>query len=223
MAPTIYDVLNYPKRERNKALEALFNDLGVTLLPYGKKKIFGVPVLGKGWSSLVLYGLFNKRKVAVKVQRTDSHRQSLGKEASLLRIINAHGIGPTLYYEGEAFLILEFIEGSPIREAVVKKEHVLSFCEQCHNLDLLKIDHGQIQGGKHLIIGEKCCIIDFEKAGWRTPRNVSSLISELFLKKTSFACRMRSDFCVDEEEVIKATQKYNQNRDITLIINALHM
>ena len=222
MASDIYDILNYPEKGRNKTLERALEKLGVELIPFGKKEISGVPVLGKGWSSVVVYGMFNKKRVAVKIQRKDSPRISLGKEASFLRITNEYNIGPTLYYEGDNFLVLEYIDGKPIKEAEAKKEHVLSFLEQCHKLDLLRIDHGQIQGGKHLIIGEPCCIIDFEKAGYRTPKNVSSLISELFLKKTQFAQRMRSQFSIDEKELIEATHTYKKGLDLDLILNVLY-
>ena len=215
MVEDIYEVLNYPERGRNEPLEKILKDLGVELIPFGKKKVFGIPILGKGWSSLVVYGTFNRKKVAVKIQRKDSHRISLAREASILRITNNYGIGPLLYYEGKNFLILEYLEGTPIREFEVRKEHALSFLEQCHTLDLLKIDHGQIQGGKHLLIGKKCSIIDFEKAGFRTPRNVSSLVSELFLKETESAQRMRTQIHVDKEKVIESIKEYKKTRNIT--------
>jgi putative serine/threonine protein kinase len=223
MAPDVLDVLNYPERGRNKKLEHIFDDLGVELIPFGEKKVFGVPVLGKGWSSIVIYGVYKKKEVAVKIQRTDSNRISLGREASFLKIINTYGIGPTLYYEGISFLILEYITGKPIRKASAKKGDILSFLEQCHRLDMLGIDHGQIQGGKHLIVGKKRWIIDFEKAGYRTPRNVSSLISEIFLKETENAHNMRSAFTINEPELIEAVREYKQDHDITPVLHALHL
>ena len=223
MTPDIYDVLNYPERGNPRKLKKTFDNLGIELIPFGKKRIFGVPVLGKGWSSVVIYGVFKDREVAVKVQRTDSNRISLQKEASFLKIVNKYNIGPTLYHGGENFLIMEYIKGVPIREAQVEKEHVLSFLKQCHNLDVLKIDHGQVQGGKHLLIGEKCWIIDFEKAGYRTPRNVSSLVSELFLKKTHFARRMKSTFHIDTDHLIEAVHTYKQGFDIEFVLNALNL
>lgn len=220
--PGIYDVLCYPERKRNKKLKETFDDLGVDLIPFGEKRVFGVPVLGKGWSSVVICGSFHNKKVAVKIQRTDSNRLSLGREAFFLKITNRHRIGPQLYCEGDNFLILEYLEGISIKKAPVKKSDILSFFEQCHKLDLLKIDHGQIQGGKHLIVGKKCWIIDFEKAGYRTPRNVSSFVSEIFLKKTQFAKEVTSAFRIDRERLIEATQKYKKTFDITLVLDALH-
>jgi putative serine/threonine protein kinase len=207
MTLTVYDVLSYPERGRNRELERTFKHLGVELIPFGKNRISGIPVLGKGWSSLVVYGIFDNNKVAVKIQRKDSHRISLAREASILRVINNYGIGPLLYVEGNNFLILEYVDGDPVREAHIGREHILSFLEQCHQLDLLKIDHGQIQGGKHLLVGKKSSIIDFEKAGYRTPRNVTSLISELFLRRT--------------ERLIDATHNYKKNFDIRVIVNAV--
>ncbi len=221
MARDIYEILNYPQEGKNEILMEALENLGVELIPFGKKKIFGVPVLGKGWCSLVICGVFDNKKIAVKIQRKDSHRSSLRREASFLRVANKYGIGPTLYFEGSGFLMLEYLEGTPIRESIVKKREVLSFLDQCHVLDELKIDHGQIQGGKHLIVGKGCYIIDFEKAGYRTPRNVSYLISELFLKKTEFAQRMRSEFGTNIEGLIGAVQEYKQDFDLTLLLNAL--
>ena len=221
MTPDVFDVLNYPERGRNPNLERAFKDLGVELIPFGKNRIAGIPILGKGWSSLVVYGIFNRKKVAVKIQRRDSHRSSLAREASILKVINSYGIGPLLYAEGNDFLVLEYVDGDPIREASIGREHILSFLEQCHQLDLLKIDHGQIQGGKHLLVGKKSWIIDFEKAGYRTPRNVTSLISELFLRKTVFAQRMSHDYNVNPEELREVTRNYKKNLDIQGIVNAV--
>jgi putative serine/threonine protein kinase len=221
MTPDIYDVLTYPQKGRNEKLNRALDNIGVNLIPFGKEKIFGVPVLGKGWSSVVIYGIFDNKESAIKIQRVDSNRISLEREATFLEVVNRYGIGPTLYYKGDGFLILEYLKGIPIREAPVRKEHIISFLEQCHKLDLLEIDHGQIQGGKHLIIGENCWIIDFEKTGYRTPKNVSSLISELFLKKTEFASRMRSQFCSSREELIEAVHTYKENFDLTSVLMRL--
>ena len=221
MTPDVFDVLNYPEKGRNTDLERTFKHLGVELIPFGENRISGIPILGKGWSSLVVYGIFHSKKVAVKIQRKDSHRSSLAREASILRIINSYGIGPLLYVEGNNFLVLEYVDGDPIREASIGKEHILSFLEQCHQLDLLKIDHGQIQGGKHLLIGKKSWIIDFEKAGYRTPRNVTSFISELFLKRTVFAQRMSLDYGINQEELREITHNYKKNFDINDIVNTV--
>ncbi|MBU7017402.1 MAG: serine/threonine protein kinase [Theionarchaea archaeon] len=221
MTPDVYDILNYPERGRNTALERTFKHLGVELIPFGKNRISGIPILGKGWSSLVVYGIFDNRKVAVKIQRKDSHRISLAREASILRTTNDYGIGPLLYVEGNKFLVLEYADGDPVGESTMKKEHILTFLEQCHQLDLLNIDHGQIQGGKHLLVGRKSWIIDFEKAGYRTPKNVTSLISELFLKKTVSAQRMCIHYGVDPEELMDAAHNYKRDFDIGGIVNAV--
>ena len=219
---TVYDVLGYPERKRNNELIQELDTAGIELFPVGKKQIFGVPVLGKGWSSIVVYGLYNNKKVAVKIQRKDSNRLSLGKEAHFLTLVNNYAIGPRLFYQGKSFLVLEYLDGTPIRESPVKKKHIKSFFQQCHALDLLKIDHGQIQGGKHLIIGKKCYIIDFEKAGYRTPKNVSSLVSELFLRKTAFARELAARFLIDTPTLMKATRQYKSTGDLTILFNALH-
>lgn len=216
MAITIHDVLTYPKKGRNEELLRVLGDLGIELIPFGKKEIFGVPVLGKGWSSIVILGILREKKVVVKIQRTDSNRISLGREASFLKIVNSHGIGPTLYHEGENFLVMEYVAGNPIREVSVERGHVLSFLDQCHRLDLLGIDHGQIQGGKHLLIGEKCWIIDFEKAGIRTPKNVSSLISELFL-------RTLKTQDIDPKKIKETLSDYKKNNNIRPVLRALNL
>ncbi|MBU7023310.1 MAG: serine/threonine protein kinase [Theionarchaea archaeon] len=223
MNPDIYNVLSYPCKERNVQLEGTLADLGITLLPFGRNTVWGVPVLGKGWSSIVVYGTQGQKEVAIKIQRRDSHRRSLSREALFLRIVNGKGIGPTLYHEGKDFLVLEYVEGAPIRDIPVQPVHVRSFLEQCHTLDLLTVDHGQIQGGKHLIIGEKCWIIDFEKAGFRAPQNVSSLVSELFLRKTEYASRMRSQFRTSPESLIEITQEYKKTHDLAPLLDVLHL
>jgi putative serine/threonine protein kinase len=219
---TIHDVLTYPERKRDTSLEEELDYTGVELIPRGTKKVYGIPVLGKGWSSIVIYGVYHGTGVAVKIQRKDSPRRSLQREAFFLNVVNKHQIGPQLYYAGDSFLILEYIHGTPIREADVEREHITSFLGQCHTLDMLKIDHGQIQGGKHLLVGDReCSIIDFEKAGYRTCQNVSSLMSELFLKKTQCAHRLRLRFGINKQDLITAVHNYKHGFDIKEIMQVL--
>ncbi|MGD2247448.1 MAG: serine/threonine protein kinase [Candidatus Methanofastidiosia archaeon] len=219
---TIYDVLTYPERKRDASLEEKLDCAGVELIPKGKKEVYGVPVLGKGWSSIVVYGVHHGAEVAVKIQRKDSPRRSLQREAFFLNMTNKYQIGPRLYYAGDSFLVLEYIHGTPIREADIEKEHIIAFLGQCHTLDMLTIDHGQIQGGKHLLVGDKkCWIIDFEKAGYRTCQNVSSLMSELFLKKTQCAYRLRSQFGINKKDLITAVHNYKHGFNIKEILKVL--
>ncbi len=156
----------------------------------------------KGTTGLVFLGEFNGERVVVKLQRPDSPRQNFAREAEIIRAIEPFGITPPLVaygkFEGLEYLIRRFAEGEVILRADVEKRHIFEMVEKTALLDRLGLDHGQIQGGKHIIIGERVWIIDFEKANWRKPKNLTSAMAMLFLNDNVISKRVRRKFGITE-------------------------
>ncbi len=184
--------------------------------------------LSKGTTSLVFVGEFGGKKVIVKLQRPDSPRSNFDREAEILRAIEPFGITPPLLFrgtfEGFPYIVREFAEGEPILYANIEKFHLFQIAEKTALLDRLGLDHGQIQGGKHIIIGDRVWIIDFEKAGWRKPNNLTSAMSMLFIGRNAISERIYQKFDLDEdfrETMKRALRIYKKEGKFSAVLDVL--
>ncbi|HIQ39185.1 MAG TPA: serine/threonine protein kinase [Methanothermococcus okinawensis] len=185
-----------------KRFEDVLNNYNITLLD----------ILGKGHRGVVFKGLYKSKKVAIKVPRVDA-KNTIYEEGCILKEVNTLNIGPKLYVFSKDYLIMEYIEGISLKnyistEGIEREEYIKIIKEvlkQCIRLDIHGIDHGEIQGGKHIIIREssKVYIIDFGSAKiGRTPRNFSSAVS-LFFGKSYIGRRTCEILNVSEVEIEK--------------------
>ena len=183
------DIWIYPKgtksqiKSRIKELETL----GVESISFqGELEIGAISILGKGYVGIVVLGKIGRKKVAVKIRRNDSPRKNLKKEAELLKITNQLNVGPKLVDFSKNFLVMEYLEGKKIRDWVsnLKKNGssqqlkivIKKILEDCYSLDRIGLDHGELSNiSKHVIIGNKTTIIDFESSS--TGRKVSNVTS----------------------------------------------
>ncbi|WP_258083561.1 serine/threonine protein kinase [Thermococcus thermotolerans] len=157
----------------------------------------------KGTTSLIFRAMLDEKNVIIKLQRPDSPRQNFAREAKIVRTIEPFGVTPPLVrygvFEGLEYLIREFAEGEIIFHADLEKRHLFEVVEKTALLDRLGLDHGQIQGGKHIIVGERVYLIDFEKANWRKPKNLTSAMAMIFLNDNYISRRVRAKFGIDGE------------------------
>lgn len=163
----------------------------------------GIAPHSKGTTSLVFRARLNEKNVVIKLQRPDSPRRNFAREAEIIKAVEPFGVTPRLVgyglFDGLEYLIREFAEGEIILHADLEKRHLFEITAKTALLDRLGLDHGQIQGGKHLIIGEGVYLIDFEKAGWRKPKNLTSAMAMLFLSDNAISRRVRGKFGIDGE------------------------
>ena len=156
----------------------------------------------KGTTSLIFRARLDEKNVIIKLQRPDSPRQNFAREAEIIKAVEPFGVTPPLIaygvFEGLEYLIRGFAKGEIIFYAELEKRHLFQIVEKTALLDRLGLDHGQIQGGKHIIIGESVHLIDFEKAGWRKPKNLTSAMAMIFLNDNYISRRVREKFGVDE-------------------------
>ena len=150
-----------------------------------------ISILGKGYVGIVVLGKIGRKKVAVKIRRNDSPRKNLKREAGLLKIINKHKIGPKLVAFSKNFLVMEYLDGEKIGDWVdgLKKKGnssqlktvIKKVLEDCFSLDRIGLDHGELSNlSKHVIIGKKTTIIDFESSSMdRKVSNVTSATQAL--------------------------------------------
>lgn len=222
-------VLCYPRhdaKELEKRLREL-NTLGVKTLEFtGEKKVFNLPVLGKGCVGVVVAAHTETEKVALKIRRTDADRAGMQREADMLRRANSIGVGPPLLSVSDNFLLMQFAEGLLLpkwaetlrgRGAKARIRRVLrDVLEQCRRLDEAGLDHGELsRAPKHVIVSseDRPVIVDFETASiMRRTSNVTSICQYLFLgsqlAKTLFT-RLGE---IEKEALIAALRNYKLER-----------
>ncbi len=191
-------VLSYPSgnAEAVNSRVSQMRTLGVEGLEFtGRLKIGKIPVLGKGVAGVVVVGVMDKRKVALKVRREDSRRDSLIKEGKMLQLANNVMIGPRFAGSTPDVLAMELVDGDPLPTWLDKtrgrgqraqvKSTIIDALRQCSMLDEANIDHGELsRAHKNILVSPsgKPCILDFESAGQsRRASNFTSLVQYLFL------------------------------------------
>ena len=192
--PPYSDIWVYPKGTKSQIKSRIkeLENLGVESISFqGKLEINTINILGKGYVGIVVLGKIGRKKVAVKIRRNDSPRKNLKKEAELLKIINKHKIGPKLIASSKNFLVMEYLDGERIGDWVgeLKKKRtslqlilvIKKVLEDCYSLDRIGLDHGELSNlTKHVIIGKKITIIDFESSSMdRKVSNVTSATQAL--------------------------------------------
>lgn len=210
--------------------------LGVRgILLGGRSIVNGLPVLGKGCTSIVVkavldgyeYRMRNSSDsesmeechsnaadngvIALKMMRQDSGRASMEHEADMLAAANRVGVGPRLMAYSRNLLAMELIDGIHLIEVIrgldgmathhstcggigydrsrdkddihtIHIKHVVQdILEQCFILDMVGLDHGELNNmSRHVMIGNRVCIIDFESSSMkRRVSNVTSATSYL--------------------------------------------
>jgi putative serine/threonine protein kinase len=158
-------------------------------------KIGKIPVLGKGVAGVVVVGLMGKQRVALKVRREDSRRDSLIKEGTMLQLANNVMVGPKYAGSTPDLLAMELVEGDTLPlwlektrgrgERARVRSTVVDALRQCSRLDEANIDHGELsRAHKNILVSPdgKPWILDFESAGQsRRASNFTSLVQYLFL------------------------------------------
>lgn len=195
---SIRKILAYPHptdREVKERLEEI-TDLGVLdLIPAGTSFIEDHRILGKGCTSVVVLAASSDGEAALKIQRTDSNRESCAHEAEILKMANNIGVGPKLLRHTKNLLLMEYIEGPKISSWLLEKtarhnrkaitQVLRRVLEDCYSMDNAGIDHGELNpAGKHIIVRSNGtpAIIDFESSSIRRRvANVTSVSQYLFI------------------------------------------
>lgn len=225
-------IICYPRYEQ-KELETRVDEmrkLGVKAVCfYGNKSIMDAPVLGKGYSGIVVLALLEDgRKAALKICRTDSDPRRITHEAKMLQIANSVNVGPHLLGYSDKLLMMNYIEGMLFPDWIEKlsgeKERVFprlsnvlkDILEQCWRLDSAGLDHGELSwADKHIIVDveERAHILDFEAASdKRKVANVTSVSQYLFVKSRVAETIAQKFGRIDAEGLIQALRAYKVER-----------
>ena len=150
-------ILGYPKatsrqiKSRISELEKL-NIKSISLT--GPTLLGKLAVLGKGYVGVVVLAKKGNKQIALKIRRTDSQRNEMKNEASLLKLVNSVNVGPKMFVASKNFLVMEYLEGIKIIDWVNMlkgkgstkklKSTVKSILEDCYRLDQINFDHGEL-------------------------------------------------------------------------------
>ena len=189
-------VLGYPKATKNELTKRYseLKKLGITgIYLQGDTILNNIPVLGKGYAGVVVLAKLNKKNVALKIRRIDSSRLEMKSEAKLLKIANKVNVGPKLIGSSKNFIIMEYVKGQKIidwiknlkgKGCTKKLKYVIrKILEDCHTLDKIHLDHGELSYiHKHVIVEKFPCMIDFESGSTnRRTSNVTSATQSIFI------------------------------------------
>jgi putative serine/threonine protein kinase len=203
-SPLISNLISYPKfnsLEYSKRINDL-DKIGIkNVILEGPSQLFGLKILGKGHSGVVLkVNTCSVNNYALKIRRIDSRRKDCLNEVNNLRLANTVGVGPKIIEYTNDLILMEFINGKSILDWVIdqgairdlNKENLINMVneilEQCYRLDTLNLDHGELTRiESHVMISNKnqISIIDFESSSTkRRTSNVTSVVQSLFWSGT---------------------------------------
>ncbi len=223
------ELVAYPKPSDESVESRIrqLKSLGIEGLEFeGPLRIGKLSILGKGVVGLVVTGIADDERVAVKIRRTDSRRRSMMHEAAMMRAANRTGIGPECLGSSEDVLEMQFLDGQRLpvwlsdlkgrgRKARVKAT-VKILLEQCVRLDAYGLDHGELsRAHKNVLVskGDNPWILDYESASlMRRVNNFTSLAQYILLSGRFSRKVLRILGPVDRDELVKYLRLYKAGK-----------
>lgn len=228
-------LLSYPEinedliRKRLDKLRSLGFESCVDL---GNHELWGLKVLGRGHSSVVLVADFvDLGRVAVKVLRTDSKRDSLLRECDLMK--RSSPIAPEVYYCDDEFIVMELIRGirfgdiapkiASCRDLVTLYLRILAAARY---LDSKNVTHKELNIlREHVMIDDegRIRIIDFESGFTGFTCNVCRVFSSLFMRdcRITECCDLRQDQRSLLIELLSSYKKTNSDVFFARLVNTI--
>ncbi len=223
-------LLVYPSRDVELAISRLeaLQSIGVDrIILWGDTEVYGVKILGKGGSSLVLLVSYRGEPTVAKILRTDVGDKDLSKEARILRYIvekiGEYKVSPRLVESLDWLILMEYIVGFKMGEFLssqlylLDRDELLRFLRllftKAYLLDSIGVDHGELSRPQdHVIIRSDDydpVFIDFEYASMtRKPHNFTSVAQAVLVRSPA------SDYILDllgmdRAGVISLLRKYS--------------
>jgi len=230
-------IICYPKRslaELKKRLSEL-RRLGVTKIEFvGEKRVYNVPVLGKGCVGIVVIANMHGDRVALKIRRIDSDRARMKQEFELLKKANLIDVGPKVLAASRNFLCMQLIDGQLFPKWLSQKRNktrismvLKRILEQCWRLDRINLDHGELSHApKHLIIDkhDRPFIVDFESASLnRKPANVTSVCQFLFIGSETAKHVIEKLGAKDNKAIAMALRHYKNEKSFKNFCSVLRV
>jgi putative serine/threonine protein kinase len=199
LSPELFDIISYPRFEVKEYLDRIkeIESFGVkSIISSGRLEIGRFEITGKGCVGLVVRSKSHDNRIcALKIRRVDANRCDMHQEVRLHTIANSVGIGPKILDHSRNVILMEFVEGLSIADWIEREDNIADsetvlrvvsdILKQCHVLDKIHLDHGQLSYLNHHVIISKSAgvtIIDFESASeLRRTSNVTCASHSLLL------------------------------------------
>ena len=183
-----------------------------------KKGVKNIHYFNRGKRGTIYTGNYRSKKIAIKTKRKESLAVNrLENEAKWLKVLNKKGIGPSLLFSDTNYIVYSFVEGEFILDYFEKnskekiKRVLKNLFEQCYVLDQLQVQKEEMHRPiKHVLIGKKITMLDFERCYARkNPHNVTQFVE--------FVCRIKKllkkkGFSFKVLELRKLAKGYSNNK-----------
>ncbi|MBU2561464.1 MAG: methyltransferase [Nanoarchaeota archaeon] len=189
-----------------------------------KKGVAKIAPLGKGHRGLIFTGMWNRKKITIKVQRQDiDAKGTVDNEVVQLKRLNKHGIGPKLLFYGKDYFAYEYIGGDFIRQYFdrkdVKKSDVTAVLkavfEQMYKMDHLGLNKEEMHHPvKHIIVGKgnRPVLLDFERCKPKTkPHNVTQF-AQFVISGKLLPHLQRHNIKMNMLDMLNLARKYSERR-----------
>ena len=208
--------------EELEKMHIFFEDIYVYLLRKNEflkkleaKNISSVRYFTKGHRGLLFTGVYNNKKIAIKSKNPKSTAFGrIENEASWLKKLNRHGIGPKLLYSEKDYFMYNFIEGDFIINYIEKsnknqiKKILKNILNQMYKLDKLKVDKEEMHHPlKHVLVkNEKSYLIDFERAHYsQNPKNVTQFCQFIMNLETALS---KKRIIIEKNKIMQLAKVY---------------
>jgi len=184
-----------------------------------KRGITECQKFAKGHRGNIFIGRFQKKKVAVKMQRKDIQaRDTVNNEIKKLKVLNEKNIGPKVMMAGEDYFVYQFVEGKFIPEFLekaTKKDTIWVLKEvfrQMRIMDKLGLNKEEMHHPyKHVVVGKKVALLDFERCKNTTkPHNVTQFCQYVTSTKIK-AVLKKKNINIDKKKMIELAKIYKHN------------
>jgi release factor glutamine methyltransferase len=208
--------------QQNLAFETLYvyaAERTILLEELMSEGFINIKKFAKGHRGIIWKAKLKNKAVAIKTKLLSSEAVgNIEREAEWLKLLNRKGIGPKLLFEGKGHFAYQFIEGIFIKDFIKKanknrlKKVLKEVFRQCFILDQLKMNKEEMHHPiKHVIIGKKVVLLDFERANKSiSPRNVTQFCQYIINQRAELN---KKGFKIDREDMIALARNYSKKMD----------
>jgi len=217
--------------EQLNKLNIAFEQLYVYKITKGKfrkqlerRGVTKINPLAKGHRGLIYTGTYKKKRITVKIQRSDiGAKGTVDNEIKQLRKLNKKGIGPTLIFSGKDYFAYNFVQGDFIRQYFDRpkttKKDVITVLkrtfEQMYILDQLGVNKEEMHHPvKHVIVGpnNKVTLLDFERCKPRAKVHNVTQFAQFTISSRLIPHLERHKLNISMLEMLHRAQHYSKSK-----------
>ncbi|OVE74875.1 hypothetical protein BVX95_00970, partial [archaeon D22] len=124
-----------------------------------KKGVKKISFFSRGKRGYIFTGVFNDKKVGIKVHNPHSEADSIHNEIFIMKKVNKFGVGPKFLFSLKNVVVYEFFEGEKVEDWTYSnaKEDITNMLVEClrqlRTLDINNIDKKEMSHPhKHVIV-----------------------------------------------------------------------